>query len=309
MKRSLLTLVLLFTLLLPAAATAQTPSGPERITDFHSEIQIDENGTMRVTETIRVVALGGQIRRGIYRDFPTRYTDTFGFTQRTGFSITGIRRDGKAEPYHTENLQNGVRVYIGEEDVFLNPGVYTYTINYETDRQLGFFEDHDELYYNITGNGWSFSIEESSANIYFPTHFKPEDLNAYAYTGASGERGEDYSVEVTESNNRPVVRYKSTRPLSPGEGLTVVIEWDKGLIESPSAAEQAVNFLLDNGLLICGLCFTALFILFCLLTWLIKGRDPETGVIVPLFSPPDNLSPAEVGLPGPAWAWVMTGRS
>ena len=48
-------------------------SGDERILSYHSDILVKQDGWIEVTETIRVRAEGAQIRRGIYRDYPTRY--------------------------------------------------------------------------------------------------------------------------------------------------------------------------------------------------------------------------------------------
>ncbi len=57
---------LLACLLLPLAAQAK-----ERILAFDSHILVNRDGTLEVRETIRVKAEGENIRRGIYRDFPT----------------------------------------------------------------------------------------------------------------------------------------------------------------------------------------------------------------------------------------------
>ncbi|HSR72182.1 MAG TPA: DUF2207 domain-containing protein, partial [Kiloniellales bacterium] len=134
----------------PAAAQA------ERILAFRSHVTVHPDSSLTVTETIAVEATGREIKRGIVRDFPTRYRDRFGGFVRVGFQILGIRRDGASEPYHTEATREGVRIFIGRSDVFLKRGRYTYEIRYRTDRQLGFFEDYDELYWNVTGNEWTF---------------------------------------------------------------------------------------------------------------------------------------------------------
>ena len=52
----------------------------------------------------------------------------------------------------------------GLRDLLAN-GEHIYTITYTTSRQLGFFRDHDELFWNATGNGWAFLIEHASATV------------------------------------------------------------------------------------------------------------------------------------------------
>ena len=74
---------------------------------------------MTVTEDITVQATGQEIKRGIIRDFPTTYRDRLGNTVTVGFKVEEVLRDGRPEPYHTESAANGVKIYIGQKDVFL----------------------------------------------------------------------------------------------------------------------------------------------------------------------------------------------
>jgi len=135
----------------------------EHVLSYDAQVAIAQDGGLDVVETIRVRAEGDQIRRGIYRDFPTDYHDARGHHYRVGFTLVGISRDGRPEPHHTETMSNGVRIYIGSADVLLDPGEYAYELHYRTTRQLGFFADHDELYWNVTGNGWVFPISLARA--------------------------------------------------------------------------------------------------------------------------------------------------
>ena len=135
--------------LLTLLASTPVPAQTERILDFSSQVLIDPDGSMVVTETITVQATGEQIKRGIVREFPTRYTGRDGSSVRVGFTLLDVKRDGVTEPYHTENMSNGVAIYVGSKDVFLQPGRHSYTLIYRTTRQLGFFDEHDELYWNF----------------------------------------------------------------------------------------------------------------------------------------------------------------
>lgn len=157
MKKLLSCLVLLL-FALPALAD-------ERILSYQSDIEVFADGSMQVSEAITVRAEGNQIKRGIYRDFPTDYTDRFGNHYRVDFEVLRVLRDGVAEAFHTQPGTRGVRVYMGRKDVYLEPGEYRYVITYRTNRQLGFFESHDELYWNVTGNDWSFPIDDIRATV------------------------------------------------------------------------------------------------------------------------------------------------
>ena len=183
--------------LLLVFATCAGAWADERILAFSSDIVVHPDASMTVTETVTVRAEGDQIRRGIFREFPTDYRDRLGNRYRVGFEVLSVRRDGAGEPYHAERLSNGVRVYVGRRDRFLEPGSYTYEITYRTDRQLGYFEDHDELYWNVTGNGWGFPIDRVAATVTLPETVPTESVTVTAYTGLQGSTEGSYAADVT----------------------------------------------------------------------------------------------------------------
>ena len=198
--RSRLTLlVLLFWLLLSTFAAPTFSAQSERILEFKSRMQVQQDGSMTVTEKITVVCAGQQIKRGIYRDFPTKYKDRHGNTIRVGFEVLEVLRDGFPEPYHIKKLSNGKRVYVGKKGLLLKPGIYTYTLTYKTDRQLGYFKDFDELYWNVTGNGFGFVIEKVEALVEIPP--RAVILKSAAYTGKFGERGQDFTTHYNQDGN------------------------------------------------------------------------------------------------------------
>jgi uncharacterized membrane protein YgcG len=118
-----------------------------------------------VTERIAVRAEGNNIRRGIYRDFPTRYKDRYGNRVVVDFQMIDVQRDGKTEPWFTENKSNGVRINTGNDDFLPTPAEFAYTLHYRTTRQLGFFADHDELYWNAIGDGWEVPIDTATVRV------------------------------------------------------------------------------------------------------------------------------------------------
>jgi hypothetical protein len=258
----------------------------ERIIRYDSDIRIDADASLRVTETIEVYAEGRRIRRGIYRDFPTTYVDRLGNRIRVDLRVLSVRRDGAAEPFSVESLANGVRIRIGRADRFLDTGAHTYTITYHTERQLGFFADYDELYWNVTGNGWGFPIESATAKVTLPGGARA--VQQVAYTGTQGAKGRDFRQSVADD----VVTWETTRPLDPGEGLTIAVAWPKGFVTAPSGADEAGWFLRDNAATGVALVGMALMLLYYVLAWRRFGKDPEGGAIFPRFEPPEGLSPA-----------------
>jgi uncharacterized membrane protein YgcG len=263
----------------------------ERILDFHSAIIVYSDGGMLVTETLRVRAEGQQIRRGIYRDFPTDYRDHLGNRYRVAFDVVEVLRDGRREDYHTERRSNGVRLYVGNAERLLRTGEYTYTLSYRTSRQLGFFADHDELYWNVTGNGWGFPIDHAGATVQLPPSLGSSALALEAYTGPAGSRGQQYRAAQPE---QAMAWFETTHPLDAGEGLTIVVGWPKGHVQEPTQQEQ-VRYLLDDNreLLVAG-GGLLLLIFYYLMVWHRVGRDPAAGVIIPQYEPPAKFSPASL---------------
>ncbi len=271
-------------------AAAQDTNG-ERILSFLSEVEIRPDTSLMVRETIRARALGAQIKRGIYRDFPTRYQGPGGEEHVVPFDVVGVERDGRPEPWHTEGRDNGVRVYTGDQNVFLEDGEHTWVITYRTDRQLGFFEDHDELYWNATGNGWVFPIDEAEARVTLPAD-PGEGVRLTAYTGPQGSREGAFSASWDAAAR--TAAFRATRGLGANEGLTVVVMWPKGVVAEPSRARHLLWSLGDNRGAIVGALGLLAVLAYYVVTWSRVGRDPSRGVIVTLYDPPPGLSPAAV---------------
>lgn len=275
-------------LALLAALLALPAAADEVILDYHSDIRVLAEGTLVVEEIIRVRAEGESIKRGIYRDFPTIYPTSFGGRTRVEFVVVQAKRDGRPEPWHTEDRENGVRVYLGQKDVLLKPGEYTYTITYRTSRQLGFFETHDELYWNVTGNEWAFPILRVSARVRLPKPVSGRDLRLEAYTGWQGDKGQDYAASLRDGDPW----FETTEPLQVHQGLTIVVGFPKGVVAEPSAEQRRMWLLQDNQPLIIALTGLVLLLAYYLLVWRLFGKDPKGGVIIPLFEPPKGVSPA-----------------
>ncbi|HUT50671.1 MAG TPA: DUF2207 domain-containing protein [Alphaproteobacteria bacterium] len=270
------------------------PRGPvgnlsyERILDYASRIEVRKDASVIVTETIRVVAAGRQIKRGIFRDLPLRYRTPNGARMRVDFKILDIKRDGKTEAYFTESRSNGIRIYIGRKSYFLPRGVYTYTIKYRMSRMIGFFDGFDEIYWNVTGNGWAFTIEQASATVVLPAGASVRQ--SMAYTGPQGARGTAYSKRPGAAPTEMV--FRTTRRLRAREGLSVAVGFTKGIVEPPSGTTKMRWFFADNAPAILGLFGLVVLGIFYLVAWIRVGRDPAKGAIIPLYEPPKGISPA-----------------
>ncbi len=278
-------------LVIALLAFSLASSADERILQFHSDVQIQLDGSMEILETIRVRAEGNQIRRGIYRDFPTDYEDRLGNRYRVGFEVVSVQRDGTPEPYLQERLSNGVRVYFGASDYFLPAAEYVYQLRYRTDRQLGFFDEHDELYWNVTGNSWGFPIDQASAQVSLPPTVGYEITSLEGYVGRTGSAEQAYDANVKSGGTATI---RTTRVLEPREGLTLVATWPKGLVAEPTPADELAYLIVQNRGLSVSLGAFLIAFGYLFLAWHRAGRDPERGVVFPHYEPPDRFSPASV---------------
>jgi hypothetical protein len=261
----------------------------EKILSFHSDIKINSDASLTVTETITVRAENDQIKRGIYRDFPTRYRGKYGLIRRVGFQVRQLLRDGAPESFHLEGISIGKRVYFGRKEVILPPGEYTYTFVYDTDRQLGIFPEFDELYWNVTGNDWKFPIEKVSATVRLPEGAGEKIISTSGYTGLRGARGMDFEKEIDPRQGMAI--FSTTRPLALGEGLTIAVSWPKGYVRAPPNQGGFSSLVSDNRGFIFGLAGILAILAYYLIVWYRVGKDPEKGFIVTRYTPPGRYEP------------------
>lgn len=282
---------LLVVSVLVAAAWALPAEAQERILSYDTEIDVLADGTLEIAERITVLAQGNAIRRGIYRDFPTRYRDRFGNRVRVSLDVLGVERDGRSEPWFTERRSNGVRINTGDDTFLSVPAEYTFTIRYRTTRQLGFFAANDELYWNAIGTGWTFPIERGSVRVRLPEAVPVADMRVEGYTGPQGAQGSAYTAELPGPG---VAHYALAAPLPAGHGFTIVHTFPKGVVAEPSRTERLRWLLTDNRGVLLALAGLAGLLFFCVRRWQDVGRDPPKGVVFPRYEPPRGWSPAAV---------------
>ncbi len=267
---------------LPAAAHAE-----ERILRYSSDVQVQPDSSLAVTETILVRAENERIKHGLYRDFPTNYRSPHGGQVRVGFTLDGATLDGVSVPAVVEPVGNGVRIKLGDANKIVAVGEHSYVLRYRATREIGRFPDYDELYWNVTGNGWIFPIDAAEARIRLPSAAKFGQRSVY--TGAQGSTASNAEL-VSESSGD--ISFRTTQALGSNEGLTVAVAFPKGVVGDAGSGDQAGWWLADHGPPLVGVLGLLGLLGFYYVAWRRAGRDPRAGTVVPLFSPPDDLSPA-----------------
>ena len=315
------------------AAEGPAPSGNERILLFDSQAEFSPDGTMTVTETIRFLVRGTTIKRGFIRDLPLIWTRSDNKRFRLKISVLEVQRAGNPEPYAVTENNSMVSIRIGDAGKSVPHGVQEYRITYTVANHFSRFPDWDELYWNVTGNDWEFPMDEVRFSPRFSpglaeavaaavsgevkrgtggaltnagdvgqgagevmqrnTGLPAPWLSIDVYTGRTGEQGKSALV-------RPDGSIATTTALPKGQGLTVAYTWPRGILaDAPDPKE-------DNPLL------RALFptqeqpesfaywlvpllaSLYFMREW--KKMHPGGGrvTVVPLFRPPDGLTPGRV---------------
>lgn len=276
-------LFLLVVCLFPKISIAQQES-TEKIISFHSDINIEKSGLMKVAEHIKIYANGDEFKRGLVRTIPLYRKDKYGNKMNIDFKITGILKNGQKEDFFTKEEAGERSMYIGKKEVLLEPGIYDYEIRYETKGHVGFFDGYDELYWNVTGNDWNFSIDSASATIHFPEGAKAG--NTACYTGVRGAKEHNCSFTTAADGS---VTFSSTGRLAENEGLTIAAAFTPGIIIRPTFQEKL--FTEYRPIVVTILLLIALAGWYYY-SWNRFGRDPEKPLVIPTFNVPNDVSPA-----------------
>jgi len=256
--------------------------------DQHIEIQ--ENGKILVTETI-VADFTEDPHRGIYREIPVHYKDEYGNPFNLRFKLISVNdENGDSHPIDKKGkdaFSDDYYIRIGDADVWLQEQV-TYVITYEIERALNYFEEHDELYWNVF-TYWEVPVLKSTATVVLPQEVDVADLQAACFTGYYG--GTESSCDATIIDGR-TIKFTGKQVFEPADGFTIVAGFPKGLAAKPSIIKVIWWMIIDNWMML----IPVIVFLFMFLKWWYTGRDPKTrDTIYPRYHPPKDLNATEVG--------------
>jgi uncharacterized membrane protein len=254
-----------------------------RIASFSSTIHVDEDGSARVQEQITFVFSGEY--HGIYRDIPVDYPGPGGSNYTLFLKVEAITDDAGNKLKYEKNTRNGflkLKVYVpGAVDA-----TRTVNIEYSVANGTRFFEDHDEFYWNVTGNDWPVRIGKAEAVVFFPADASGK-MRAQAFEGVYGS-----SDHAQASVEGPSTSFASTGQLPMRGGLTIDVYLEKGVLHQPGALARFFRFVRSNPVLT--LPVWAFAVMFAM--WWFKGRDPDPGMsVAPMYEPPEKMGPAEAG--------------
>ncbi len=260
------------------------------IESFDSQVFIPQSGKVQVTETIEV-DFGPLQKHGIFRTIPTA---------GIRFDLKTVRQDGRWVKTKVTSSDGFTTVRIGDPNQTVT-GRHTYQISYLVGKVITRFDDHDEFYWNVTGADWEVGVRRATAAVSLENGDIQQTL---CFTGALGSQAQACSARVRATRGE----FATTAPLSPGEGLTIVNSFPKGLVRDPVYWDDLIR---PYWLILGSLAAVA----YVVRQWWKHGRDlwyrnqvilnPRAGAetkplfarqtVVVEFDPPENLRPGEIG--------------
>lgn len=260
-------------------APAQRSLAIER---FGATIQVQPDGAIAVAESIVARFTGSW--NGIYRTIPVKYRTAQGFNWTLRLELEGA----------TDEHGQSLRVAASRERHYIKykiwvPGAedatHTVVLRYRARNGLRFFEDHDELYWNITGDEWDVPLEAVTARIELPAG--TQGIRAIAFNGAYGSTAQEATLDTRGTTVSVVMPHA----LGFHEGVTAVVGWNKGVVTEPSTADRAAGLVGSNWPL--ALPLPVLLLAFAV--WRRRGKDPRRLPITVQYEPPRGLTPGEAG--------------
>lgn len=301
---SILFLIFSFFLLFNHHVKAQTYSEEYLITNFNSDITLEKDTSLTVTETLDVFF--PDPRHGIYRTIPIIYNAN-GKTTKAKLDVLSVEdKHGQKYKYLEEKLNQSVEIKIGDADKTV-VGPVTYILKYQISDVVKRYENYDEIYWNITGHEWDTEIKSAKATI--KSEFADiKNIDCFAGSFGGTDRFCDFS------STKSVARFTSTTNLGNGYDFTVVLAFDKNNnLAFPGPVESFFSQVLANW----GYGVSILPFLVFGAGWLKKGRDrkyladnvyfkpkDQKEITVPLlkreflplvYGPIDGLTPSQVG--------------
>jgi uncharacterized membrane protein len=264
---------------IPAVAFAD-----EAVTSLDSDIEIKQDSSIIVTEEI-TYDFDDNSRHGIFRDIPVDY-DTDTGNRSILLDVVSVTRDGNPEPYTISKQGDDKRIKVGDPDETIT-GEHSYTITYNVKAALNYFDNYDELYWNVTGHNWDVPINQVSANIVLPGQVSANNLQTACYAGPEGS--DTACSQISAVGSSSVVA--EAERLSAGEGLTVAVGFPKRLISEPLVTQKAWWWLMANWIMV----FPGVVFIVMLYLWFRYGRDPDSQTIMAQYEPPEDMLPTLVG--------------
>lgn len=198
----------------------------DHIVSFSAEITVDSFGQYFVEETIKAWVTGhGIIKQGLFRQLPTKSKTINNRKVPISYELQEVLVNGNPNLWFKKEKNHSLNIYMGVEGVTLSEGMYTYVLKYKTQGQVGFYDDYNELYWNVNGVDWGVFMDTIKAVVHLPEGSIVKQMECYE--GAKGSKRRDCARYLD-----PEVSFMATQ-LENGENLTIAVGFSKGTIVEP----------------------------------------------------------------------------
>gem|GEM_PF-2307637 len=233
LSKKLALLLLLVVLLLPRPVGARVDM--EKVESFSAEIAILPQGGIEVTETVVLISHGQELPWGIERVLP-RWQPGAGGERASEVEVFQVLEDGAPVEYSCSDTPQGVHLVVGNPDVTLPAGRYTYTISYRCSRVVQYGEDSEHLTWNATGY-WPVFIEQAQVSLKFSRSPWPEFSQWSASVGADDQTDTGWTSQSSANG----VQFESTQPIQAGEAMTISAAWPQEYSFLPPNRGRIIN--------------------------------------------------------------------
>ena len=240
---------------------------------------------MRVEEKIVAVFPDFDQNHGILRAIPEKYND-----KSLGLSIVGVADDtGKSINYTTNGESDNLVLKIGDADKYVR-GKQTYVISYQIKNFITFYDNHDEMYWDVNGDQWNQPFGKVTARVHLPSDIASSLIGeSRCFSGLYGSNSEDCVSSESSITDGKVLTFVSTN-LSANETLTFVVGFNKGTFLPDKQAELNALLLLI-AIVACVLIPPVITLIVVLTKWRSRGRDPKgRGTIIPQYTSPKDIN-------------------
>lgn len=265
----------------------------ERLINFDTTAVLSADGSLSVTDSMTFNVENQSIRHGIIRGLPiVAFRGDDGKKREPVITVQQVSLDNVSVGWQLRRMGDWMNVCVGSADKLVTSGTHVYRLQYTARDFVRHFADHDELYWNVTGQEWQFPIDKVTFRMSLPGQPFGQGFSKIAWeVGPVGSRRAMKDAVVVDGS------VSTTRVLAPGEGMTVICSFPG---EKPAVVASAGR---TTGSVLPGLGTLAAMVVVCAWCWYCWGRQPPAAAPGPIFAPPEVESPNQTisGTASPAF--------
>lgn len=248
-----------------AAGSAPAPGAGDRIKDLQVRIVIARDGSVWISQSFRLGIETRLIKRGPILNYLTAFQGPGGLILDNEWKILRVLKDDRPEPYHFENGDGFVTLYVGSPEVELEPGDHTYRIEYRTGTDWRKVGGEFSTVIDAAGPLPALPIDRAEVEVVMP-----EGVVISKFSPAvSGFEDPDEALGpgFALNSGTSTVTLTTTRTLGLKRGLFINLVWPSGTFVTQSHWLKVMRQHPGIPLSV----FSGVFLLWALVTILVRG--------------------------------------